>query len=1633
MGILDKHLGKSKGSNHDDVLTGGSRNDHIDGRGGDDQIFGLGGDDKLKGGSGNDVLHGGNGNDVLYGNSGKDVLLGGAGNDILYGDDKGHDHFSSWFWCKPSGYADYLDGGSGNDKVYGAGGNDFANYTMAENLGARDFYDGGRGTDTLQLSLTWGEFALTSVQQDISRFELFLDRHGNSGKDNGQTFQFASFDLDARNFEDLVVKLVNTGPDAVNDTGATNEDAVLNVAKASGLLKNDTDPDHLDVLTVDFFSGTSAMGAAVVVNADGSYKYDPTGAAALQALKAGQTASDTFSYTVHDLAGATDTATVTIAVTGVNDAPIAIIDEYSLDEDTILTLSGPGLLANDSDPDSGSTLTALLVSGPTHGALVLNANGSFTYIPEANFNGTDGFVYRANDGLALSGTASVTLNVNPVNDAPVASDDTYTLDEDTVLTLDVLDNDTDVDGDTLATVIFEGAAHGMVTAGVDGSFIYTPDADFYGTDSFQYRSNDGNLPSGIATVSITVNPVNDAPVARADSAGTDEDTVLTGSVLGNDSDVEGDALIVTTTGTMTLASGATVSLAADGTYSYDPRTSTILQALDAGQSMTDSFGYTISDGNGGTSSATVDINVTGLAEPTTDTGQILDSVAPGTELEYIVRFNNGEWLELDGFTLGFQNSVSTSGGGGGAGKSSADDATLLLGSSGQLTQLTGSLLAGQHLENVEIEVYAAGSKDQKQLVDEFNFNDVLLSKLDSGNSLNNALSFEFKSFTHGHVEFDQNDGSVESEAVTGWDFGLNVAIDDAPLPSADGSKALPDEQVSPQNLEYYVLFDGADGWLRVDSFSLGLQNSGSSTIGGGAGTGKSTATDVSLLLGSSTELLDLTTALASGVHLKNVEIEAYATGGKDQMQLIDEFKFSDVLITQLDTTNASSNVLNFDFSSFTHGHVAIDPNDGSVTGYTGAGWDFVNNVEEPPLNPDADFGKNLPEDSVAPGTELEYIVRFNNGEWLELDGFTLGFQNSVSTSGGGGGAGKSSADDATLLLGSSGQLTQLTGSLLAGQHLENVEIEVYAAGSKDQKQLVDEFNFNDVLLSKLDSGNSLNNALSFEFKSFTHGHVEFDQNDGSVESEAATGWDFGLNVAIDDAPLPSADGSKALPDEQVSPQNLEYYVLFDGADGWLRVDSFSLGLQNSGSSTIGGGAGTGKSTATDVSLLLGSSTELLDLTTALASGVHLKNVEIEAYATGGKDQMQLIDEFKFSDVLITQLDTTNASSNVLNFDFSSFTHGHVAIDPNDGSVTGYTGAGWDFANNVEEPPLNPDADFGKNLPEDSVAPGTELEYIVRFNNGEWLELDGFTLGFQNSVSTSGGGGGAGKSSADDATLLLGSSGQLTQLTGSLLAGQHLENVEIEVYAAGSKDQKQLVDEFNFNDVLLSKLDSGNSLNNALSFEFKSFTHGHVEFDQNDGSVESEAATGWDFGLNVAIDDAPLPSADGSKALPDEQVSPQNLEYYVLFDGADGWLRVDSFSLGLQNSGSSTIGGGAGTGKSTATDVSLLLGSSTELLDLTTALASGAHLKNVEIEAYATGGKDQMQLIDEFKFSDVLITQLDTTNASSNVLNFDFSSFTHGHVAIDPNDGSVTGYTGAGWDFANNVEEPPLNPDADLFA
>ncbi|MFP4345981.1 MAG: Ig-like domain-containing protein [Anaerolineales bacterium] len=369
-------------------------------------------------------------------------------------------------------------------------------------------------------------------------------------------------------------------PVAATDAYTTTEERPLVVA-AAGVLSNDLDGDW-DPLTATEVA-VAPTGGAVGLAAAGSFVYTPT----LDFFGA-----DSFTYVVSD-GTLTDTATVSLTVTNVNDAPVADDDAFTVDEDSVDNVLD--VLDGDSDADD-DTLTVHAVGDPAHGTASDN-DSDVLYTPDPDFYGIDVFTYTVADGHGSFDTATVTVTVSSVNDPPVADDDAFTVAEDsTANALDVLDGDSDVDGGTLTVHAVGDPAHGTATDN-DTEVLYTPAPDFFGTDVFTYTVADGQGGFATATITVTVTNVNDPPVADDDAFTVDEnsvDNVL--DVLDGDNDADGDTLTVHAVGDP--AHGIAVDNDTEVLYTPAP-----------GFTGTDVFTYTVADGHGGFDTATVTVTV----------------------------------------------------------------------------------------------------------------------------------------------------------------------------------------------------------------------------------------------------------------------------------------------------------------------------------------------------------------------------------------------------------------------------------------------------------------------------------------------------------------------------------------------------------------------------------------------------------------------------------------------------------------------------------------------------------------------------------------------------------------------------------------------------------------------------------------------------------------------------------------------------------------------------------------------------------------------------------------------------------------------------------------------------------------
>ena len=381
---------------------------------------------------------------------------------------------------------------------------------------------------------------------------------------------------------DIIVVSVNDAPVATNDSFSTNED----VALTGEVLLNDSDLDG-DTLVVNTTPVADPANGSVVLNGDGTFTYRPD---------ANFFGSDSFTYEVIDGNGGTAQATVNINVVSVNDAPLATNDIFNTKEDVALT---GDVLSNDSDVEGTLTVNTTPVADPTNGVVVLNADGTFTYRPDADFFGSDSFIYEVTDGNGGTAQATVDIIVVSVNDAPVVADDRFTTNEDVAFTGDVLANDSDAL--TVNTTPVTEPTNGSVALNADGTFTYTPNANFFGSDSFTYEVTDGNGETAQATVDIIVVSANDAPTNSAVTLTPsleDNDRIITQEeLLANANDIEGDVLTATN---LTIASGNGILLDnGDGTWTYTPA---------ANDDTSVSFSYNVTDGTDSVSgSATLDI------------------------------------------------------------------------------------------------------------------------------------------------------------------------------------------------------------------------------------------------------------------------------------------------------------------------------------------------------------------------------------------------------------------------------------------------------------------------------------------------------------------------------------------------------------------------------------------------------------------------------------------------------------------------------------------------------------------------------------------------------------------------------------------------------------------------------------------------------------------------------------------------------------------------------------------------------------------------------------------------------------------------------------------------------------------
>lgn len=347
----------------------------------------------------------------------------------------------------------------------------------------------------------------------------------------------------------ILVLSVNDSPVAGNDNFFVAEELTLN----SNVSDNDSDPESA-ILFYSIVEGPQFGTLSMFMNGD--FSYTPVD---------DWNGFEYIIYEVCDGGGACVTANLTIEVLFVNDFPQPQNDVYTMLEDTFL--SGDVSL-NDIEPED-EIMFFVPLSNPTQGVFVFNENGSFTFQPNQNYNGTLVVNYLACDPCGACALVTLTINVTAVNDLPIALNDSFSTNEENSVNATVAANDSDVDnGNSSLTYSLLGIAqNGSINFNNNGSFIYTPNLNFNGVESIEYQVCDPGQLCDIGLLSITVNPINDVPVALDDEFDGLEDIVITGDVSANDSDVDSPGL---TYSVVSNPSYGNLNLLPNGSFTFQP-------------------------------------------------------------------------------------------------------------------------------------------------------------------------------------------------------------------------------------------------------------------------------------------------------------------------------------------------------------------------------------------------------------------------------------------------------------------------------------------------------------------------------------------------------------------------------------------------------------------------------------------------------------------------------------------------------------------------------------------------------------------------------------------------------------------------------------------------------------------------------------------------------------------------------------------------------------------------------------------------------------------------------------------------------------------------------------------------------
>ncbi|MEM7365463.1 MAG: Ig-like domain-containing protein [Pseudomonadota bacterium] len=439
---------------------------------------------------------------------------------------------------------------------------------------------GAQGQLTYTLDAGGTATVSTGTLMSVNEFSSLVFTPATNYEGTVDAFTYRVTDDDGASNADSI-GTINLSINAQNDLPAgSSPDITVSEDQVHNGVVTMSDPDLGDTPEATLSSAPS--NGTAVVNTDGTYTYTPN---------ANYSGADSFSILVTDDAGAHIMLTINVTVTAQNDAPTITASNSTTSEDTTVNSS-----VSMTDPDLGDIPVASLGSGPSNGFVTVNADGTYTYTPLANFAGSDNFSVVATDGSGATFVKEITVTVTPVNDAPIGVDATHTVAENTPFNATLTMSDVDV-GDTPEASLKTAPTNGVAVVNSDGTYTYTPNTGFSGFDSFVIEITDDTGLTDTAMITLNVAFANDAPTVSADPIATQQDTPVSGSISFADPD-PGDVPVASLA---KVPENGSVIVNADGTYIYTPA---------SGFAGVDRFDVMVTDNLGLTATTNVTVTIT---------------------------------------------------------------------------------------------------------------------------------------------------------------------------------------------------------------------------------------------------------------------------------------------------------------------------------------------------------------------------------------------------------------------------------------------------------------------------------------------------------------------------------------------------------------------------------------------------------------------------------------------------------------------------------------------------------------------------------------------------------------------------------------------------------------------------------------------------------------------------------------------------------------------------------------------------------------------------------------------------------------------------------------------------------------